>query len=347
MKEHLLELIDKLESVGFFITFISSDMGQENMQLWALLGITPSQNFFVHNNRVIYVFADIQHAFKNITQAFLKHGCIKIPKEFKEKYDLPSDTAKMSDIKEVFAIDENNLFKLTPKIQSFMFHPNNYQKMRVKNSYELIHPDVASTLRLVAENRKDKKNYLTTAWVVEKIAYWQRITTSRHQGLALSKFNETKYHEAKTFLTEMIRFFDGIRFETKARPKKIQNGKGSTSKISKQVSRIKKNKKTKPTKSTRTKHKSPQKRKLKKRPPIPKKVCRKVQEIGFRRIPSQRGAMISTKSYMDLSEFLLEKQGFKFVLGSRCTTEAVENSFSITRLSNSKPDSIQFQNITR
>lgn len=190
-------------------------MGVENIQLWNELLITLTQNWFVHpldSSRKIYVFADVQHVFNNITQAFLKHGAIKISKDYQLKYKLPSDTAQISHIKDIFKIDEQSIFKLTPRIEEFMFSPNNFQKMRVRNSYEIMHPDVASTLRFVADGDKTKENYKTTALVVEKVSYWQRTLTSRNQGLALSYLNKDSFDEAIMFLKDMSFFFNDIKF---------------------------------------------------------------------------------------------------------------------------------------
>lgn len=81
--------------------------------------------------------------------------------------------------------------------------------------------------------------------------------------------------------------------------------------------------------------------------PSKNKINQENDDRRYQRITSQRGAVISTKSYMELSDELLKDQCFLFVLGGRFTTELVENNFSVVRFSNMKPDALQFQNITR
>lgn len=52
------------------VDFILSDMGIHNIQLWTELGLSTSKSYFDHpldSNRKIYVFADAQHLYKNIT----------------------------------------------------------------------------------------------------------------------------------------------------------------------------------------------------------------------------------------------------------------------------------------
>lgn len=61
-KKDLFELTEKLESAGILVYFISSDMGQENIQFLNDLGVTVSQKTLIHSldpKRKIYIFADV------------------------------------------------------------------------------------------------------------------------------------------------------------------------------------------------------------------------------------------------------------------------------------------------
>lgn len=251
--------------------------------------MNTNQNYFVHpfdKTKKIYVFADAQHVFKNLTQAFVRNGDIIIPEELKVKFNLPTNLAKISHLKEIFDIDDNQILKLTPKVKEYMFQPTNFQKMRVKNSYHILHPNVSSALRFLATHDKSKTNYNTTAWLIEMISYWHRILTSRSSKIALGFLNMEKFLQTENFLKDMMELFTNLKF-----------GNENTGKSKK--------------------------------------------------IPSQRGAIISTMSYLNLSKSLLTNQNFKFVLGGRFSTDIVENNFSVVRLSAAKPDALQFRNITR
>ena len=57
----------------------------------------------------------------------------------------------------------------------------------------------------------------------------------------------------------------------------------------------------------------------------------------------QKGFMLSTTSAIQLSQYLLEKQGFKFVLTSRFTQDCVENLFSLIRSKHVTPNVLQFK----
>ena len=60
--------------------------------------------------------------------------------------------------------------------------------------------------------------------------------------------------------------------------------------------------------------------------------------------PVQRGIMISTQSIIDLTEYLITKRNFQYVLTTRFTQDCVENLFSQIRQKNVIPHSLQFTN---
>lgn len=87
-----------------------------------------------------------------------------------------------------------------------MFEPNNFQKMRVKNSFCIMSNEVSSALKYFASLEPNKSSYLTTAWLVEQLAKWHKIMTSRSPKLSLSYHDIDKYNETVTFLYEAIDF---------------------------------------------------------------------------------------------------------------------------------------------
>lgn len=255
IKCDLFEIIGKTEEVESKVRFVSSDMGPDNQSLWNELGVTEDEPYFlnpVENSRKIYVFADVQHVFKNITQTFARHDGILIPEDIRLKHDLPTNKATINHVKDLFHFEEESIFKLTPKLKQFMFEANGFQKMRLKNSYYLMSWEVASALRLLASTDSSKDSFKTTAWFIKKVAYWHKIMTSRSFDLAFSECDPQKHTETMEFLEEIVAIF---------------------------------------------------------------------------------------------TELL--KEGFKFILTSRFSTDAVENLFSVIRLSNCKPDAVQIKNILR
>lgn len=60
--------------------------------------------------------------------------------------------------------------------------------------------------------------------------------------------------------------------------------------------------------------------------------------------PFQHGLLISTKSEIEISKFLLEEKRYDFVLLGRFTQDCIENLFSRIRQTQCKPNALQFKN---
>lgn len=60
--------------------------------------------------------------------------------------------------------------------------------------------------------------------------------------------------------------------------------------------------------------------------------------------PSQMGALISTKSVLDLQNLFLNEMNYKFLLTSRLTQDCLENLFCTVRAKQIKPTALQFKN---
>ena len=60
--------------------------------------------------------------------------------------------------------------------------------------------------------------------------------------------------------------------------------------------------------------------------------------------PLQTSALLSTKTVLDLSEYLLKERNFDFFLTSRLTQDCIENLFSDIRLKQVVPNAVQFKN---
>lgn len=63
--------------------------------------------------------------------------------------------------------------------------------------------------------------------------------------------------------------------------------------------------------------------------------------------PYQHSILISTKSAIEVSEYLLTQKNFDYVLLARFTQDCVENIFSIIRSSQCKPNALQFKSLLK
>lgn len=63
--------------------------------------------------------------------------------------------------------------------------------------------------------------------------------------------------------------------------------------------------------------------------------------------PVQRGVVITTTSYIELTKYLIQEKGYTYVLGGRLTTDGVENVYSLARIKHEKPTALQFKQSLR
>lgn len=59
--------------------------------------------------------------------------------------------------------------------------------------------------------------------------------------------------------------------------------------------------------------------------------------------PVQKGVIISTKSILDLADYLFRERNFQFLLTGRLTQDCVENLFSVLRSKNVILNALQFK----
>ena len=103
-------------------------------------------------------------------------------------------------IQQVYEIDSGDVVKLCPRLKHNGIYPSHFEKMNVGLSVALLNHDVsAAILYHIAEN-KIALEHRTTAWFIETIYRWFKITIRRFHTYALSLKNEDVYNENIEFL---------------------------------------------------------------------------------------------------------------------------------------------------
>lgn len=146
-------------------------MGSCNQALWRAWGVTAGRYSEIkctvahplHSDKVVFVFADVPHLFKNIKSMFISNKVIRIPNDIKEKQKLPTNEVLASHIYEIIAHEKQHSFKLAPKLSERDLFPSHFGKMEVCTSTSVVNHTVSSALKFLAEEL-DKPAYLTTAW---------------------------------------------------------------------------------------------------------------------------------------------------------------------------------------
>lgn len=228
LKSIIFQIISETEKIGFYVNFITCDMGSANISLWRSLHInsgrfTAIQNRIVHpcdSTRRLYVIGDVPHILKNLKQALINNGNITICDSIVAKYELPSSTIEIEHIKELIEIQDDYELLLTPKLRINDLRGNNFDKMKMNKAKNIFSQDVSS-LKLIALE-KNKLNFLTTAWFVELIFKWFTLMSSRNYKVALDN-NNNKFEESINFLYDVIDIFSNLKIgDGKFRP--VQRG---------------------------------------------------------------------------------------------------------------------------
>lgn len=93
-----------------------------------------------------------------------------------KEYGLPGNTVQCKDIVDLFEIQKDDVLKLAPRLKSNMLNPNNFEKMNVPISTNLIGSNVSTGLYFMYTELKTKERigntYLMTAWFCQIITKW-------------------------------------------------------------------------------------------------------------------------------------------------------------------------------
>lgn len=206
-------------------------MGSSNLALWRKWNIKAgrheqTRNHITHpldSSGRIYVLADVPHLFKNIKNMFITNSFIYIPDEVRNRYNLPTNLICASHINDLISHQKDLHFSLAHKLTEEDLLPDNFKKMKVQTSTNVISHDVASGLKFISDEL-GKTEYLTTAWFIDLIDKWFNYMSSRHPTSALSKHNKDSYNSIITFLDEVISIFSQMSVGEKRMWKPAQTG---------------------------------------------------------------------------------------------------------------------------
>lgn len=230
LKKMILEIIEKAEEMGLRVHLNVNDMGPLNIKMWKQFDIKckkiigmedinidlkasidhPNQPLAKTPPRLLHFMADVPHLFKNICQSLINNRIFTINEELKIKYDLKSKIIDFTSFEDVYQTQSafKSSLMLAPKLEAFKLKPTNFEKMKVKTSFHVLHKDVSAALKVMADDLEDsdqKNTYLSTAWFIDFINQWFYLMTSRGQkDGALDPSIMENYATAIAFLKESI-----------------------------------------------------------------------------------------------------------------------------------------------
>lgn len=207
MKIIIFELIRRAEEIGLRVNNITSDMGGSNLAIWKTIGVgrERKENTFCNSiehpedsSRRLYVFADVPHLLKNLSNALLNNGSIKISPLIQEKYKLTSESVELQHLENLLEFQEKSDLKLAPKLREYILHPKGFEKMKVGTATSLFNSDTVHALQYLAFE-KNCPEYDTSAWFINMVSQWWIIMKSRHPCTGINANNDTI-----NFLTDFL-----------------------------------------------------------------------------------------------------------------------------------------------
>lgn len=230
LKPVVLEVISRANDIGLHVSTVTSDMGSMNRALLSSFGIICSRDCAVvnkiphpHNeNDFLYFMHDVPHIVKNLWASFVRGNDIILNDAVVEKCGLPSKEVSLEHIKKLLSFQADKDLKLAPKLTAATLNPSHFQKMKVSGALTFFSHSVSAGLRYLVECEGYGKELLTTAWFLDLINKWFDLMSSRHQKMALSKYNQVSYEQAIAHLETVTWVFQEISVGRKGRWKPIQ-----------------------------------------------------------------------------------------------------------------------------
>lgn len=142
-----------------------------------------------------------------------------------EQYSLESNTANCKDIFELYNIQKDDELKMAPKLKSHILRSNNFQKMNVPVSTNLISSNVSTALFFLdsqlSKTEKANSTYETTAWFSQVLTRWFKLMSTRHFTMSITNSN---YDDVKSELEKVLNIMRHARFGNDGKWKPFQRG---------------------------------------------------------------------------------------------------------------------------
>jgi hypothetical protein len=136
LRNLICQCLDHLQSVGLNVKVVISDQGSNFQSVTKTLGVTVNTPFFEHKGKTYLYMFDPPHLLKSIRNNLFKYSIL-----FGD-----SKMAKWSDITTFFARDEQQKYRLAPKLTKKHVELPAFSKMKVKLASQVFSRTVAAGL---------------------------------------------------------------------------------------------------------------------------------------------------------------------------------------------------------
>lgn len=132
----LLDCLDKLRNIGLQVVVVISDQGSNFVHMTKTLGVSPDRPYFEHLGCIYHYLFDPPHLLKSIRNNLQKYAFV---------FDV-SKRAEWADIDAFFKLDEQQRFRLAPRLTKKHIELPAFTKMKVKLAAQVISRSVAAGL---------------------------------------------------------------------------------------------------------------------------------------------------------------------------------------------------------
>jgi DNA transposase THAP9 len=136
VKSLLFECLDRLQAIGLHVVVVVSDQGPNFQQLVRNLGITAQKPYFEHSGSKYFYMFDPPHLLKSIRNNLQKYSLVFGGNK----------VASWADIESFFKLDQQQRFRLAPRLTPKHIELPAFSKMKVKLAAQVISRSVASGL---------------------------------------------------------------------------------------------------------------------------------------------------------------------------------------------------------
>ena len=165
----LREIINELETIGFKVHAIVSDLGPTNQRLFKELNVDHNKPYFINPNdptRKIHVFCDVPHLLKLIRNNLIDNGI-----------ESPYGFINIHPIKEALNYQSGDL-KLCPKLSQNIIYVKGIFRQKVKLAAYLLSESTHNLLEYLGSKNLIKNEWKPTSKFVKIIDQWFDIMNS-------------------------------------------------------------------------------------------------------------------------------------------------------------------------
>lgn len=231
LKDIILNIIEKSESIGFQVHAIISDMGTDNRAMWNAFEVGCSRDYVhvyikhpIRTEDKLFFIPDPVHIFKNIASMLDYNKIIFFPSDICQSENLPYPHVQIQHLDRLMNYENNYELKIAFRLKNSNLHcRNQYKKMKVSTARAIFNVRTEAGLKLLMKNTNDS-SIKTTAFFINLVAQWFNLITNRKRSLALSKHNMENYNKAIHHLEKTQNIFQVMIIGEKGHWKPVQTG---------------------------------------------------------------------------------------------------------------------------